>query len=429
MQYENEGWHLFQDVRHVPTFVMTNIFKTNKYYYMKSIFTFLMFFLFVFQLKSQSPIVINAGDIPIPNGVYDYDEISSKNPASPNLTDNGNYDFSSYFGDELAQVQFFPEFDPFYTDVGVDVYTSSFKNLTAILGYILFNEIDVSDNGIDDKGVYIDEQVYSLKDFTGNQADNITIPQQGYITSIPRRIMQFPMTANSSWKSSVKYTTNFNLSIASFGLSNVPCQHVYYTNRKDSIVSWGKLRVYTPDGPSMPMDVLISKTEQFNIDSFYVGGAPAPAVLLNAFNIKQAQKTGAINHYNFYRSGNYGFVMRLDYNANGSFTQPTGGFVSKDNITTASTKVNDNVNSEYSTLLFPNPSMGNQINLSFFGKEIHKVNYSISDVLGKEVQLEKNIPLANNTLIINTDILPGNYFVKVTNHENTIIAIEQVTIK
>lgn len=395
---------------------------------MKSIFTFLLFSFFIFQLQSQSALVINAGDIPVPNGVYNYDEITGNNPVSPILAENGDYDYSSYFGDKLAQIQYFPEFDPFYLDAGVDVYYSSFKNLTALLGYNLFNEIDISDNGIDDKGVYIDQQVYSLKDFTGNQADNITIPQQGYISN-SRRLIQFPMTVNSSWKSTVKYATNFNLTVSAYGLNNVPCQHVYYTNRKDSIVGWGKLRVYTPDGPSLPMEVLISKTEQFNIDSFYVAGAPAPTVLLNAFSIKQAQKTGALNHYNFYRSGNYGFVMRLDYNANGSFTQPTGGFVSKDNITAASTKVKDNINSEYTTLVFPNPSMGDQINLSFFGKEVHSVNYSITDVLGKEVQLEKNISLTNNTMTINTDILPGNYIVKVTNHENTIIAIEQITIR
>jgi hypothetical protein len=397
---------------------------------MKSVFTFFVSVFLLAFASAQSPITLEVGDIPIPFETFNYDNILSGGPSSPKLSDR-NWNYSTFFGNDPFSVTYIKEEDPFYINFGVDNYVLGFKSLTPMLGYNIFNELDFNDEAVDDIGIYIDEQVYSLQAFTGNAADNITFPLQGYVVeNAPRRIMQFPFSDQSSWSSTSYRVNNFTLSVSAFGLNKTPSQHVYYTFREDTIVGFGKLRVYTPDGPSIAYDVLIDKVLQYNVDSFYVGGAPAPSVLTNAFGIRQGQITDQIRQYNFYRKGSFSYLMRFNYGNDDTYTKLQSVFVNKDDLLAETSSTLDDENGSYSTVLFPNPVTANEINLVVLGKEIQNINYSLTNISGKEVMSARQQYINNNTitLTLDNDLKQGIYILQFTDAENKIIATEKLSV-
>jgi hypothetical protein len=397
---------------------------------MKSIFTLLALVISTMTCLSQTPITINATDVPIPFQTFNFDDITAKKPVSPDMGTDKNWDYGTYFGDDQFTVTYFEEVDTFFTKFGIDNYTLGFKSLTSQLGYYVENELDFNDKGVDDVGAYIGEQVYSLQSFTGNATDNITFPLQAYAGSAPRKIMQFPLKINTGWSSVTKRSNKFTIKVAAFGLNNVPSSHTYSIIRKDSIVGWGKLRVYTPQGPSKAYDVLVDKVFQYSVDSFYVGGKPAPPALTTAFGIKQGQITDVLRQYNFLRSGTFAYLMRINYGTDTTYTKVQSAFVHKDDLELGTSATDFVSGRPYSTVLFPNPVSGNSIQLLITASELGNVHYELSDLQGKLVQSQKNISLNNNMLQIDLDthLASGTYILRVTDLANRQVATEKVHV-
>lgn len=398
---------------------------------MKSLFT-LTFSLFISMFAiSQTPITLNSINVPIPNGGYTFSEITEKNPPPPLVGNNQTWNYSSFTSLDTFDSFYIKEEDPFYTSEGVDVYQLGFKLLNQQLGYNVFFEYDFNENGVEDKGVYIDQQVYSLQQLTGNAADNITFPLQGYILNNPRKIMEFPMTAGSSWESSSNYSTSFTLKVAAFGLNDVPARHAYRTVRRDTIVGWGKMSVYTPNGPSISYDVLMNRSVQFSVDSFYLNGAPAPAALLNAFSVTQGQISGLSHAYNFYRAGAFNYLARFFYGTDATFSNLSNSFVTMEDLTPITSSTQEFGKETYATILFPNPSNGQEINLLLMGKEINQINYTVSDLSGRIVQSSENYRLNDNKLTIHlTNSIPSSLLIlQVRDQKNNLIATEKLNIQ
>lgn len=398
---------------------------------MKSFFTLILLSIIFSSAIGQSAITLDATNIPIPDGVYTISEITTDNPPSPIIGNNQTWNYTSYFNADTFNTFFIKEEDPFYTSVGVDVYQPGFKLLNQNLGYNTYSEYDFNENGVEDKGIYIDQQVYPLQQLTGNPNDNITFPLQGYILNNPRKIMQFPMTNGTSWESVSNYSTNFTLKVAAFGLNDVPARHAYSTVRKDTIVGWGKMSVYTPDGPSISYDVLMNRSIQYSVDSFYLNGAPAPAALLNAFSVTQGQISGLSHAYNFYRAGTFNYLMRFFYGSDATFTNLVTAFVSLSDLTTATSSTQELDKDVYAMLLFPNPSNGQEINLILIGKEMNQINYQITDLSGRILQSADNYKLNGNSIAINLEngISSGMYILIVRDNKNNVIATEKFTVQ
>ena len=398
---------------------------------MKSFITLSVLLLTSKLLISQTAITLDLTNMPIPSGTYNYLRNSIVNPPSPTAFENQNWDYSSFDGPNMATSQWVLETDPFYTNYGIDCYGSFFKELSPALGlgYNTDSELDFNETGVYEKGIYVAQQSYSLGALTGNTADNITFPVQGYILDNPRKVMQFPMTMNSHWESVSKRTNNFTLKVAAYGLNNVPGAHVCEFFRKDSIVGWGTLRVHTSAGSSIPYPVLVDQVKQYSLDSFYLGGAPAPTAILNAFSVTQGQKADQGYVYNFYREGFFTYLMRLDYRGDTTFTNINRSYVHTDDLATSG--VGESIGYEYSTVLFPNPSNGENIQLMIQGKAIDQVSYFITDYSGRIVQSAQQQPLAGNTLPINmTSELPaGVYVLSVQDASNATIAVEQIRVQ
>lgn len=372
---------------------------------------------------SQTPITINAVDMPVPVASYNVNEITNSLPPQPVLGNNQNWDYSGYAGTSPSTVDYPAETDPFFSNAGVDIYFTGLKELNTNSGYDIAHEIDFNTSKIEYKGLYIFPQALSLQAFTGNPNDEIVFAEQKIIFPESRTTIQFPFTANDSWNTTTsRISVNFNLSVASAGLNAAPGQHVFRYTEKDSVAGWGKLRVYTASGASSPYDVLLVKVESYSIDSLYLGGSPAPATLLNAFGITQGQKNDSRHAYNFYRKGSWLYLMRRFYGTDNTYTNLTGSWVSTDNIS-----VNMDETHTYSTLLYPNPANSNELNIQILGKGTPCEQYKVIDMMGRIVQTGQPSSISLNDLKVhlNENLVNGTYFLQITDNENQSVLMEK----
>lgn len=371
---------------------------------------------------SQTAITINATDMPIP-GTFNLDEITSTNPPNASLGNNQTWNYASYFGNAPAQNIYYPETVPLFINLGIDVYINASKAITPNLSYDISNELDFNANKVEDKGVYVYAQGYGLDSFTGNTADSLVFPVQGYVFAQPRTILSFPFTANSAWHSTTRAAVDFNLTVTAYNLNKTPGKHVYHTIQNDSIVGWGKLTVHTANGSSIPYDVLMDRVERYAIDSFYLAGSPAPAALMSAFGITQGQKTDVRYMYNFYRAGSFNYLMRLYFGSDNTYSAIQTAWIHTDNLTTTDVETAP----AYSTLLYPNPTNGSQLNIQVLGKNIALTQYAVIDMMGRVVQTGKpQITGSESVSILLADnLVNGNYVIKVQDSDNQTVVIEK----
>lgn len=392
---------------------------------MKNMSTLLMLCCLAAAAFGQTPFTITADNFPI-FGIQNFQGPNTGTNLTPSA--NGNWNFSALNATDLAQTVYFPETDPFYTAAGVDVYVEDFKNLTPNLGYIVFNEFDFNSSGVFDKGIYVDRQAYSLSAFSGNPLDSIVFPFQGHIYPTARKIMQFPATYQTNWSSQNRRWVDFNLTVTAFGLNGTPGRQVFTTFRTDSIVGWGKMSVYTANGPSIQYDVLIDKINQYSVDSFYLAGAPAPAVLLSAFGVNQGQQTGINKRYAVFREGHSTALAIFQYGSN-NYTTPTSIFFDTENLTTI-TSLDNPDEQAFAVLLFPNPSSSGQLNVQFSGHTPALNSYQVIDLQGRTVQSGKaDISQGFLQLQLDPQIPNGQYLLQLAGDQKQTLVTESFILK
>lgn len=102
----------------------------------------------------------------------------------------------------------------------------------------------------------------------------------------------------SSFPYAVTRTTPFEITVAAFGLNNTPGFHKRIAYNDRAVTGSGKLVMTHPVGqPSDSMDVLLVKATEVRIDSFFVGGAPAPTPLLQGLGLTQGQMATTYKSY------------------------------------------------------------------------------------------------------------------------------------
>ncbi|NCX96172.1 MAG: T9SS C-terminal target domain-containing protein [Chitinophagia bacterium] len=370
-----------------------------------------------------SQITIAAADMPIPPNVVNIRSIFSGSMPNPTAGTSAVWDYGIY-GGALSANTYNPETDVFFTSVGVDVNVDGNKSLSPTFGYTTVNELDFNATAVQKKGMVVPAQSYDLSAITGSTSDTLSFPLQKMLLTTPKTLINFPCTFNASWTSNTRSSVNFYITYTAGGLTNTPGKHVYYTWRKDTIVGWGKARVYTPSGASRPIDVLMGKISEYSTDSFYLNGSPAPTALLTTFGVTQGQHTDSAYKINFYRKGHFNYLLSFVYYADYSFTTSEDVFAATDSI------VVDNIQNvahsqAYTTVLFPNPCTGNELSVFISNNSVIPQQYVIYDGTGKIVQ-KGNIASAGNTYTLPlADSLPaGAYMVYITDNKNKVIVQE-----
>lgn len=222
-----------------------------------------------------------------------------------NLPSNGNNQTWNYGSAAVIGAPFNttipPETDTFFTNLGVETYlftTKPFGNSGATWEY--FEKWDFNSTGLYVKGYAAGASSSDLSPLGGLTTDSIGNDELKFVSSNPVAFYKFPMTMGSSW--STVSTNQFNtwISIAAQGLNHAPMAFKFITNRKDSIIGWGKLTCYTPSGPSIPYDVLMRKTMSYQQDSLMVNGSPDSTQINNFFSFTQGSKNSFFNQIDFY---------------------------------------------------------------------------------------------------------------------------------
>lgn len=393
---------------------------------MKRIFTILAFMPLATTVFGQA-ITINSTDVPVPTGSYNMVNFTATSAAAPTIGSSGTWDYSAYTGSAFTSF-FATETDTFFTNRGIDVYTPGFKSLVPSFGYDTYWELDFNTANVKETGVEIEAQAYDLSSFGGASTDSIIFPAQKAIVPNPKVSLKFPFTANSAWSNITRKVTDFKLTVGAFSLSNTPGQHVYYTHRKDTIIGWGKVRVYTATGRSIPYDVLVDRVSQYNVDSFYLNGSPAPAALLSAFTMTQDQKTDSAYSYLFLRKSSFMYLLAFSYGSDATFTTPRGKFFNTDNITPASVGVDEAAKASFSTVVFPNPATGSEVNMLIIGNDIPVEGYSITDLMGRVVLSGKATNQQTLHIPLNGGLANGRYVITVMGNNQHILATEQFEI-
>lgn len=171
-------------------------------------------------------------------------------------------------------------------------------------------------------------QSFPLTFATGGAADVLTIPAQTVPVNNLR--LPLPLTASTVVRRTVRTVINTGLTIVGFGLNNAPFQYVQRISTVDSVAGWGTLRVPVAGSASgsAALPVLLVRRRQAIQDSFYLGGQPAPAVLLGALG----QTQGGISQgrsQSFFRQNAAQPVLTMGYAGN-NFAVPAGGSYSNE---------------------------------------------------------------------------------------------------
>jgi hypothetical protein len=212
----------------------------------------------------------------------------------------------------------------------------------------------VNSAGYGRMGDSISRERFTLTALTGSASDSLTILAGARTYGQPVREYRFPMTMGTAWTSNQRVTTDFLLKVGAFALNNVPGQAISRVTNTDSIVGWGTLRMRHPStGATLNFNVLLNYFKYETQDSFYLGGAPAPAALLTAFGLVQGARDSTIR-YNFIGPNFKAPYVQIQRNkGNNGIDNIFRSILPNLGLTV---KNNELTNLEVKTTVFPNPT-------------------------------------------------------------------------
>jgi hypothetical protein len=289
------------------------------------------------------------------------------------------------------------------------------------LSYDLRQHFDIDNIGVISLGEeVVVEQILSLEGLTGNSNDELVFPIQNIPYSNPQIERKLPLTMGSTYSSTKSQETAFNLTITSSGLNNTPGVRKTYRTSEDSVVGWGNvliLDIVTKAKYSVP--VLQMRRKITIVDSFFLGGNPAPQQLLGAFGLKQ----GGEQYYyrvNFVSQGELGELVHLDFGSTPYQTVKVME-IQQNRMQQYATGLNK-LSLQNAINVYPNPITNNTVTIDLPANQSGNYTYTLTDIFGRNI--------ADGTIITNVVNLPdglakGNYILAISNN-HTIVSINKV---
>jgi hypothetical protein len=274
-------------------------------------------------------------------------------------------------------------------------------------------------------GVYYKDTTHSITSISGGVNDVINFPSSFDQFESRVNIVQFPMEYVNMWDAERVETIPYNLTVAAFGLNNVPGNRVRYRSEVREVSGWGEITIPDAEGnPGNPLEVLQMKVVQNFVDSIFLGGMPAPPTLLGAFGITQGVQSSN-TFYLFLTKGLFGNVIRINLSTtnevnSASFRPHANDLVSN----TSDIAVVNSFN------LYPNPTtVGSSVTIET-GEHFSKGYISISDVTGRQVHRTAIENQANQQIQLDlpSHLSSGNYFYHIFNHSAAFIGSGKLNI-
>lgn len=267
---------------------------------------------------------------------------------------------------------------------------------------------------------------YSVSSITGSSGDTLSFPAENQVFEGRNDQLIFPVTYQSSWQPQYKEYTDFELTVTNFGLNNAPGYLKRINSDSREMVGYGKLIIPKYDGsPSDSLDVLLLKVVRTAVDSFYLNGAEAPAVLLGAFGLSQGA-FASDSFYVFYKPNFAAPVLNINLGSSGQVStvfyrpQAAESTVSVPEIRSTASKC------------FPNPATAGQTVQIQSTEELSKASrISIYDMQGRIIfnLPVENISDNNYQIKIPENIAPGLYMLNLETQTGNKISSSKINIQ
>ncbi len=267
-------------------------------------------------------------------------------------------------------------------------------NIVGSAEYFVQNE-----SGVYYLGFRTSANSYSLAGATGNPADVLVMLESHNYHGSEVQLYVFPLTVGSEWTSEYVGNTHFELSVAAFGLNQVPGMTKQYSTIESNVVGWGQVTLPMGQGS---FDALLLKQKRSYVDSVFLSGSPAPPALLSAFGISQGN-SWSVQYYQILIKGLKGPAMTINTNANFS------AVTSARYTTMAGDLVSVITPDRHNLLVYPNPAGANLhiVMADLNGGPWHTEVYDMQGTL----KLSKVHELAgHDQLTIDVNSLPAGHY-------------------
>lgn len=242
---------------------------------------------------------------------------------------------------------------------------------------------------------------------------SLTIPDQTNTYQPKLQHLQLPITYQSTWSTNSRLEFNANLTVTPMGLDNAPAQLVQYFTYNDEVVGWGTLKM-----PNQNYDALLIKTTHMHVDSVFVGGMPAPDMLMAGLGLVQSDTT-RITMYRFVAAGVKGGEIMV-FSRSGNSSQ-WGAQFRRDLITT---NVADEPVAGGESRVYPNPVAGNAT-LAFEKTSAAAWTVSVYNTTGQLVQsysVDQPVGQVRLELTTGTAMPSGSYRYDIRNEIGTRVS-------
>lgn len=281
--------------------------------------------------------------------------------------------------------------------------TASYSSIGNFQGLPLFGAVyeRVDEDGWHLLGSTSEDITHSIAFISGGLTDSIRFPKQMHARTTISSNLIFPLTYQTKWVNTPVDVTNYELTVAAFGLNQVPGQRVSRNKITREVVGYGNLVIPKADGtPAAPREVLLLKTIIERTDSVFLGGAPAPDLLLGAFGLVQGA-TQSSTFYNFHTTDFGASILHINMQENTMSYRPQVS-----DLSTGIEKIRLPM-----LRSFPNPVQAGQT-VTIQTKSLTSIGYfQLADLNGQVVQRQSFDTSSNRqfSMQIPVNVYPGYY--------------------
>lgn len=293
-----------------------------------------------------------------------------------------------------------------------------FGGIAPSLLFPVFRFEKIDNTGYYSMGYAHNSAKFPIGTVTGGASD--TLEFLASLRVFANYLEKFPMTANSTWKIADRDTSNFRLTVRAFGLNQTPGNRVSVTNAKDTIVGWGTLRLRNPAGGNpLNFAVLLREKTGGSVDSFFLGGAPAPAALLQAFGLTQGRISTYNTQLDFLGVGYKYSLVSFYISPNNQLFYIQRGVLPNIGLTVSNADIRAD---EITVKTFPNPATEG-VFFEFDKSTAADWNIMIYNTAGQIVTMQPvstGIGATTVKILLSENLAMGNYFYNIID-ENSLI--------
>lgn len=262
----------------------------------------------------------------------------------------------------------------------------SFPTLLGGLGVqtgLNYNSID--DSGYGSWGSIGEQVTVPLAPVTGMDTDNLTILELVIQYTQRRDILKFPLNYGDLWIHSETYNVDFLVTVAGFGLQNVPAGQTIQDSVSYEVAGYGTVILPNPEGSDQePVSIegWLIKRDRITVNNYTLGGQPAPQLMFDGFGLTQGESQ-VTTRYFIYAKGLPRTAANIGVDANGEITS----FTISDDITQLISSTSQPTAEPLQAKAFPNPIVAGEALSVELPATIQNGALELLDALGRQVAI------------------------------------------